>query len=115
MRIVNLTPHPITLAGPDGVRTTISAQPTPCRVSSTPGQRLAVESAPCALFDRTTFGEVENLPAPAADTIYVVSRVVAAALRGSRDDVFVPGTGPADGAIRDGQGHIEAITRLVRD
>jgi hypothetical protein len=35
------------------------------------------------------FGEVEDLPAPAADTVYVVSGMVAARI--NRTDVFAPG------------------------
>lgn len=48
---------------------------------------------------------------------YVVSAIVGAAIRASgavRPDVLCPGTGPADGAVRNEAGHIVAVTRLVR-
>jgi hypothetical protein len=38
---------------------------------------------------------------------------VAGRLRG-RPDVFSPGTGPRDGAIRDKQGRITGVTRLIQ-
>ena len=46
-------------------------------------------------------------------TLYIVSSLVGLAAAGSgRADLLVPGTGPGDGAIRDGNGHIVAVTRF---
>jgi hypothetical protein len=45
--------------------------------------------------------------------LYVVGTMVAARA-GDRGDVVSPGTGPADGAVRDADGRIVAVTRLVR-
>lgn len=42
---------------------------------------------------RQQFGEVEGLPAAEKDTIYIVSALVLAALKGSRGDVVAPATG----------------------
>ena len=54
----------------------------------------------------------EEIPQP----IYIVSLIVLT--RVSRNDVFAPGTGPQDGAIRFPAGHpqagqVEAVTRLI--
>ena len=43
-----------------------------------------------------------------------MSALVGSALGGARPDVLCPGTGPADGAVRNDKGHIVAVTRLVR-
>jgi hypothetical protein len=127
---VNLTPHPVRLRadvantealpaegdiviaprkGPDG-------KADPARVSAAPGGAIGHADG-VALFGRTAFGAVEGLPAPTADTILIVSALVAGRVNG-RDDVFAPGTGPKDGAVRFGDGpqagQIFAVTRLVQ-
>ncbi len=55
---------------------------------------------------------VTGLPDPIDGTIFIVSAPVGAAIVG-RNDVLVLGTGPNDGAIRDG-GNVVAVTRLKR-
>lgn len=113
-KLVNLTPHAITIRLPTGQDVSIPSSGV-ARVSSTPGPltslMLDIGEVPVAL--PTTFGEVEGLPAPEADTLFVVSALVGAALKGSRPDVVMPGTGPQDGCIRE-DGKVVAVTRLVR-
>lgn len=125
MKLVNLTPHAITLRSPDGTDHTIPPSGTVARVSQTPGTPSTIEGVPVPVYSTPATGEVEGLPAPdprfvgcfQADTMYVVSALVGLACKG-RSDVVMPGTGPADGAIRetDGprKGQIIAVTRLVR-
>lgn len=128
MVVVNLNPHPVrlrlrvvnTAAEPDP--TDIVVEPrrgsdgksSPARVSTTPGKPLApIEGV--AVFGRTIYGAVEGLPAPEPGTIFIVSALVAGRPEvAGRDDVFVPGTGPRDGAVRDANGQIYAVTRLVQ-
>lgn len=112
MDIINLTSHAIVLRNRLGVDTTISPSGKVARVSSTPGTELNVD-APCAVYSAPTWGELVDLPAPQADTIYIVSALVAARCVG-RDDVFSPGTGPGDEAVRDSDGKIVAVTRLIQ-
>jgi len=50
--------------------------------------------------DSTQFGAVEDLPAPVAGLVYIVSRFVAEAA-GGRDDLYFPGS-----LVRDAQGNI---------
>ena len=112
--LVNLTPHVVRLAGPDGGITEIPPSGTVARVSSRPGDEItegprAALPVPC--FGAPKFGEVEGLPAPVPGTIYIVSGIVAGRCPG-RPDVVAPGTGPADGPIRR-DGRIWAVTRLV--
>lgn len=125
---VNLNPHPLrlrrdaanTVAEPlaDDVvvlpRLGADGKPAPARVSTTAGGPLPPFDG-VAVFDRTTYGAVEGLPDPAPDTIYLVSALVGGRPEvASRDDVFIPGTGPRDGTVRDTNGQVYAVTRLVR-
>jgi hypothetical protein len=110
MRIVNLTPHTINIQLPSGDPVEI-----PCaglaRVSSQAGSPLSdINGIP--RYGAPVWGQVDGLPDPVLGTIYVVSALVAA--RSPRGDVYSPGTGPSDGVIRNDQGQIVAITRLVR-
>jgi hypothetical protein len=111
MTIVNLTPHAIALQGADGEITTIPPSGQVARVATTTAMTgYTVAGLPVQI---TAAGAVTGLPAPANGTVYLVSGMVLAALAGTgRCDVVAPATGPNDGAIRNDQGHIVAVTRL---
>lgn len=110
--LINCTPHDIVLRDASGIDHTISASGIVPRVASTPGA-LRDLGLPVQVADADTFGDVTGLPDAVDGTFLLVSAMVGAALSGSRPDVLVPGTGPADGCIRDG-GRIVAVTRLKR-
>ena len=85
---------------------------------------MGLRGAPCPLYGAPNWGPVEGLPAYEPGTILIVSSMVAGQSR-RRDDVFSPGTGPNDGAIRESEllpdggpnprkGQIVAVTRLIR-
>lgn len=112
--LINLTPHALTLRAASGADTVLPPSGTVARVSSTPGALETVAGVPVPVAGLQTFGGVEGLPAPAPGTMFIVSGMVLAALRGSRPDVVGPGTGPNDGAVRNEKGHVVAVTRLVR-
>jgi hypothetical protein len=115
MKIVNLTPHPITLIAPTGERTVIEASGAVARVATVPGAVEARAGFPCLVAGPTLYGAVEELPAPTPGVVWVVSALVLGALAGQgRDDVFAPGTGPNDGAERNEKGHVTGVTRLVQ-
>ena len=109
-KFLNLTPHALVLRAADGTDTTIAPSGTIARVGTTPGAQVG-ELNGIPLFGTIAFGEVEGLPAPAAETVYIVSGLVGGRVVG-RTDVVVPGTGPNDGAVRNDKGHIIAVTRL---
>lgn len=96
-----------------------------------------------AIHDPTRWGEPVGLPDPdpTGATTYIVSALFAGRVgrtscphcqwektepdydycphcgglgKMSRIDVVYPGTGPADGCIRDSKGMVEAVTRLIR-
>lgn len=104
MKIVNLTPHALNLLVEGEMVEIPSTGLARCAttvddVSVLGGVRIV----------QTHYGEVTGLPAPEADTIYVVSAMVLAALGGSRDDVF----GPAD-YIRDEANRVVGARALTK-
>lgn len=109
MKFVNLTPHAITVRLADGTDRTFAPSGTVARVATTPGVDLPdADGIPCR--SAQTWGEVEGLPAPADDTVLIVSALVL--VRVSRQDVFAPDTG--SDAIRNDKGQIVAVRRLLR-
>jgi len=111
MTMQNLTPHPLTLRSASGEDTILAPSGTVARVAATPGAVNDVEGLPIPVAAPDEFGAVEGLPEPTQGTFYIVSAMVGAHLKG-RPDVLMPGTGPADNAVRNEKGHIVAVTRL---
>lgn len=97
MRIVNLTPHTINVVGAVEVTIPASGTVARCREVATPVDD--VNGIPVVV---KTFGDVVDLPEPQADTVYIVSALVAAAAaKSGRSDVLSPGD-----LVRDADGKI---------
>jgi hypothetical protein len=113
MKLVNLTPHPIVLRPPEGEDVTVPPSGIVARVSSVPGKAFAYPGgiSPVPIHELPAWGEIIGLPEPDG-SIFIVSAMVAARCNDRRDVVF-PATGPQDQAIRDGEGRIIAVTRLI--
>lgn len=113
MNIINLTPHKVVVIAEDENRNPYVYEFPPsgtvARVSSTQTEVELIGNIPIV---KTEFGEVEGLPDPQPDTIYIVSSLVAQALSGKRNDVVSPDTGPT--AYRDEEGRITAVRRFQR-
>lgn len=112
MNLVNLTPHAINLmpCGVDGPVVTIPPSGTVARCATTRVQMGAVTVDGVTVpINRTQFGDVDGLPDPAPDTFYIVSALVAQAVKGTRDDVLI-----VDDAVRDDQGRIIGARALAR-
>jgi hypothetical protein len=110
MRLVNLTPHAVTLIAPSGEQVVVQPSGVVARVAERmePLGEIMVEGIPVPVVKRA-FGEVENLPEPEPGVLYVVSALVAeAAWRMGRADVV----GLAD-FVRDEQGRIVGARALV--
>ena len=60
-------------------------------------------------INSTSFGEVEGLPAPEDGTLFIVSALVAQALKGVRNDLVVP-----DDTVRDDRGVIIGCKSFAR-
>ena len=109
MRIVNLTPHALTFVAGDEIVASIPSSGQ-ARCAQSRQQIGTVDLAGHAIpVNRTQFGAVSGLPEPEPGTIYVVSVVVASALAGSRDDVYV-----TDDAVRDADGRVIGCRALAR-
>jgi hypothetical protein len=109
MKLINLTPHTLTIVGADGstVRN-IPPSGTIARCAVTRRQVGAVDGIP---INRTDFGAVDGLPDPQPDTHFIVSALVAQAVP-SRRDVLI-----TDDAVRDDAGRIvgcRALATLAR-
>jgi hypothetical protein len=91
MHLVNLTPHAIVV---------LRTQAEPVTLLPGPGLAHCAYSTECVKtidgipITRQTYGQVTGLPAPQKGVAYVVSRMVAEAVRASgdlRDDLYVTG------------------------
>jgi hypothetical protein len=99
MRLVNLTPHPITLVGDKGeVTLPPSGDVVRAREVREVLGAVQVDSAGTLPVLRVSYAEPEGLPEELeAETIYVVSALAAAAIRardrrpGNRPDIADPG------------------------
>ncbi|WP_077616859.1 hypothetical protein [Caenibacillus caldisaponilyticus] len=112
MKIVNLTPHSINLMpnGADGTEIIIPPSGTVARCATNRVQVGTVDIDGVTIsINRTQFGEVEGLPDPQPDTVYIVSSLVAQAVKGQRVDVLI-----VDDAVRDDQGRIIGARALAR-
>jgi len=109
MKVVNLTPHVINIADLVGnIVRSIEPAGQAARVTTSNVKGTPIDGIP---FVETFFGQVENLPEPQKDTIYVVSQIVIAAVP-ERRDLVRPDTGPS--CVRDAEGKIIAVRALTR-
>jgi len=105
MKIINLTPHDLTIVLADGGNRTIPKSGSIARVETVRAAGPEVDGIPTSV---TSFGAVTALPAPTPDTVYVVSGMVAARFV-DRTDVFAPGE-----LVRDGDGNVIGCRGLSR-
>ena len=111
MKLINMTPHAIRLYTPEGVQ----AIPASGKLVRVRNRSEHLGDVDCVPVYRDAFDSVEGLPDPQPGVGYIVSSLVLQAVRDtglSRTDLFAPGTGPADGAIRGPSGQVEGVTRL---
>ena len=88
-KLVNLTPHAITLVESTS-QITITASGQIARLSVTREQRDPLLVRNCAIsVSKPTLGEITGLPDPEPGTIFIVSALVADAAK--RADVMSPG------------------------
>lgn len=103
MKLVNLTPHVINVFGENFPAEGIAFPSAGIARVSTHEEKIGeVSGIPIV---KTRYAEVEGLPSPQKDTMYIVSYVVLNALGGSRPDCVAPNTS-SKGAIRNKEGRI---------
>ena len=115
MRIINLTPHAITLADEAGEVVRIDPSSPPARVRFTKSAYLH-DAMGVAVHAAPLFRKIVGLPPPEPDTIYVVSQITAhfvAAVMPDRIDVVYPAAAPRDGAARSEKGVLH-VNKLIR-
>lgn len=107
MRFVNLTTHTINF-NDLGVRRK-SFEPSGI-VATIQTERSRLVGSKGGVWIKTpSMGSVVGLPEPEEGVGYIVSRMVAEALKGTgRQDVYCPGTNPED-VVRNKEGQIEAV------
>jgi hypothetical protein len=120
MRLVNLTPHQLNIYSLDGYAVIISIPPPP-RGTPIPRVSTRAEIVGVVSLDgfqipvrRIMYGDIENLPPPEKNTIYVVSTLVTLALREKgveRRDLLSPDTND-DSVIRDKDGRVLGVKYL---
>ena len=87
MRIVNLTPHPVTLVDVDGDEVVIQPEASPVRIPATTIPAGEIGGIPVVV---ERLGDADSvLPAPQPGVVYVVARPVAERA-GHRTDLVVP-------------------------
>ena len=108
VNLINLTPHAINLMAGDA---TITVPPSGvvarCTTTRTQVDVLTVDGVQIPV-NSLSFGEVQGLPAPKPDTMYVVSSLVANAAKDRQDLLTV------DDAVRDAGGNIIGCRALAR-
>ena len=112
MKFVNLTPHTLNVVGDDG-NTILFVAPsgTVARVAT---QQTVVGNVAGIDIVRTVFGDVDGLPSPQNDVVYIVSTLVLQALKANgvvRDDVVAPDTSP-NSVVRNDDGIIIGVKRF---
>ncbi|KNZ70326.1 hypothetical protein Tfer_0886 [Thermincola ferriacetica] len=108
-KIINLTPHPVTLVREDGAAVEIpsAAEKLPrCSETSEQIGEIFIGDLRIPVI-RKSLGRVENLPDPEEGTFYIVSLAVAQAAR-HRRDLLVP-----NDTVRDEQGKIIGCRSLA--
>ena len=103
MNIINLTPHTINIINGE-TTTKIDPSGTIARVS------VQVVATDNPMLYTQQYGDVQDLPAPQDDTIYIVSALVLARVP-DRTDVYAPLTAQA---VRNDAGQIIGVPGLVR-
>ena len=108
MKLINLTPHDVNVAG--GIVIPPTAPAARVSVDALPATDIESEEYGAIPVVVETFGAVTDLPAPAKGIGYIVSRMVAAApMAAGRSDLFVPGE-----PVRDEAGRVIGVKTLVR-
>jgi hypothetical protein len=103
--VINLTPHAIVIRAADGTETTLPPSGIIARVSTTENVIDNVFGVPVI---RRSFGGATGLPEEGVPCL--VSALVLSAVPG-RLGVYAPDTGGT--AVRNDQGQVVAVTRLV--
>jgi len=111
VKMKNLTPHEVVVYDDKGdVKLRVKPSGTIARVTTKQEVVGYLNGVPVV---KTEFVEVQGLPKPEDNTVYIVSSLVAQAVARERGDVVAPDTSPRS-AVRDEQGRIIGVRRFQR-
>ena len=113
VRLVNLTQHDIVVFDQNG-NEVLRVPPSgiTARVEQSETQVGYINGVPVY---KVTYGDIQNLPEPQENTIYIASLLVLQALQAKgiqRQDVVAPNTGP-NSVVRDQQGRIVGVKSFI--
>ncbi len=107
MNIINLTPHDVNIITDTGVITIpASGQVARCSTTRKVIDIISINGIKVPI-NQVAYSQVEGLPNPAPDTLYIVSALVAQAC--NRQDLVIP-----DDSVRDEQGRIVGCRALAK-
>lgn len=104
-KMINLTPHAINFL--DEKNNLVACIPS-SGIARAAQKRVPISTVNGIVVNRTEYGEVEGLPGPAKDTIYIVS-VLTAQAAPDRNDLYI-----VDDTVRDDQGRIVGCRALAQ-
>ena len=111
-KFINLTPHTVNVVDADGnIILSVAPSGAVARVTT---QQTVVGNVGGVDVVRTVFGDVDGLPDPQPDTVYIVSTLALQSLKENgidRDDVVAPDTSPAS-VVRNADGQIIGVKRF---
>lgn len=108
-RIVNLTPHEINILDNKGeLLMSIPPEGKVARIKANTVQTVKITTDPPIPLSETVFGKPVNVPNPTHNTIFVVSRMIVAALP-DRVDLLFPNE-----IVRNDKGHVIGCKSLSR-
>jgi hypothetical protein len=104
-KFVNLNKHEIVLQVKEGEFVSFPPSGITCGAAVKQVEKYSIGGVPVM---GNEYGEVQGVPEPEEDTIYIVNMIVLS--RMNRSDLVSPDTGPT--AIREG-GQVKAVIRFV--
>jgi hypothetical protein len=120
VEFVNLTPHEVVIYDQNNnVILRIPPSGQVARVSQSEELVGYINGIPIYSLK---YSDIQGLPEPQENTVYIVSQLVLQALKAlkekgiarARDDVIAPNTGPTEnGAVRDSQGRIVGVRSFI--
>ncbi len=108
LTLINLTPHPLNMYMDGMLKEIITPTGPPARVGV---ERIKIGYLNEYPVSKVTFLEVENMPEPEEGLVYIVSAIVADALKdkGRSEDIYA-----IDELIRDGEGVIKGASSFKK-
>lgn len=104
MNIINLTPHDVVYSNKGNFKVIQTSGLARCTMES-----KMVDIIDNIPVNQNSYGEVVGLPEEQEGTYYIVSRIVAEAMKGKRNDLLI-----VDKTIRDDKGFIVGFQAFAR-